>query len=81
MSSESWDCGIGTDAEDHDWEYLSDWYGDPDVINGTCTFYFKRCRECGKEEECSHSEYRQSFEPDPDYAYELSREAKWDRDC
>lgn len=44
-------CADGTPDEDHDWVYKSDWYGDPDVINGTCTIYFKECRVCGKEAE------------------------------
>lgn len=47
----AWDCADGTPDEDHDWEYISDWYGDPGVINGTCNIYFKRCRQCGKEAE------------------------------
>ena len=48
-----WDCAIGTPDEDHDWEYKSDWYGDPGVINGTADIYFRRCRVCGKEEQVS----------------------------
>lgn len=47
----AWNCADGTPEEDHDWQIKSDWYGDPGVINGTCTFYVKRCRQCGKEEE------------------------------
>ena len=47
----TWNCYIGTPDEDHDWEYISDWYGDPGVINGTCDIHFKRCRACGKEED------------------------------
>lgn len=43
-----WDCADGTPDEDHDWEYISDWYGDPEVINGTCDIHYKRCRQCGK---------------------------------
>lgn len=44
-----WDCADGTPDEDHDWEYISDWYGDPGVIGGTADCSFKRCRQCGKE--------------------------------
>ena len=46
----TWDCGIGTEEEDHEWEYISGWYGDPGVINGTCDIRYKRCKVCGKEE-------------------------------
>jgi len=50
-----WICLDGTEDEDHDWKYKSDWYGDPNVINGTQAFYTKECRYCGKEEDCSRS--------------------------
>lgn len=42
--------------DDHDWEYISDWYGDPGVINGTCNFYYRRCRTCGKEDQWDGSD-------------------------
>jgi hypothetical protein len=35
---------------DHDWEYRQDWSGDPEVINGTFTVYWKECRVCGEQE-------------------------------
>ena len=54
--SGKWECKI-PEAEgggfDHDWEYKSDWYGDPGVINGTADIYFRRCRQCGVEEDVS----------------------------
>ena len=33
----------------HQWRYVKDWMGDPNVINGTqnCSFY--RCERCGEE--------------------------------
>ncbi len=34
---------------DHDWEVISDWAGDPGVINGTYDCSFKRCTICGQE--------------------------------
>jgi hypothetical protein len=45
-----WECRDGTPDEDHDWEYIRDWYGDPGVINGTADCNYKRCRQCGKED-------------------------------
>ena len=41
----------GTAQDDHDWEYIRDWAGDPGVINGTYDINYKRCRQCGKEAE------------------------------
>ena len=32
---------------EHDFKNVSDWEGDPDVINGTRTFHYKECRYCG----------------------------------
>lgn len=49
MSAAKWDCAIGTPDEDHDWERISDWYGDPGVVGGTADCSFRRCRVCGKE--------------------------------
>lgn len=46
-----WNCAVGTPDEDHDWERISDWYGDPGVINGTCSFTFLRCRVCDLEKQ------------------------------
>ena len=34
---------------EHDWELVPDWYGDPNVINGTRDCSYKRCRKCGEE--------------------------------
>ncbi len=36
---------------DHEWRRVRDWYGDPNVINGTCDIEFWRCRKCGAEAE------------------------------
>jgi hypothetical protein len=35
---------------DHDWKWVSDWYGDPDVINGTEDCSCWRCKLCGEED-------------------------------
>jgi hypothetical protein len=37
------------DEDEHDWRWVSDWYGDPGVINGTadCSRYV--CTICGAE--------------------------------
>jgi hypothetical protein len=34
----------------HEWRESSDWYGDPDVINGTVSFPIWECRKCGQRE-------------------------------
>lgn len=46
-----WDCADGTPDEDHDWKWISDWYGDPGVINGTADCSYWECRVCGKVDE------------------------------
>lgn len=33
---------------DHEWHRKSDWYGDPGVVNGTMSFTFLECSECGE---------------------------------
>jgi hypothetical protein len=35
---------------DHDWRYISDWGGDPDVIGGTFDCSRWECRKCGEED-------------------------------
>ena len=32
---------------DHDWKFISDWYGDPGVINGTADCSRYECQRCG----------------------------------
>lgn len=49
--STAWQCRDGTPDEDHDWEYVNDWAGDPDVIGGTYDIRYKVCRVCGKKAE------------------------------
>lgn len=47
----AWDCGPDENGEfDHDWEWIVDWYGDPDVVNGTADCSHWRCRACGSED-------------------------------
>lgn len=42
----------------HDWEYETDWYGDPDVPGGTHTFATGRtCKLCGWQEDLTHPDY------------------------
>jgi len=64
-----WDCADGTPEEDHDWQYISDWYGDPSVINGTADCSFKRCRQCGKESPLEGDERASDFYED-EYRYD-----------
>ena len=48
-----WNCAIPEEEGggfDHDWEYRTDWAGDPGVINGTYNIYTRVCRACGAEE-------------------------------
>lgn len=42
---------------DHDWKWISDWYGDPDVINGTADCFRWECVKCGETREPSPGEY------------------------
>jgi len=35
---------------DHDWKWISDWYGDPDVIGGTADCSHWECKRCGSED-------------------------------
>lgn len=32
---------------DHAWHFVRDWYGDPNVINGTADCSFYECKRCG----------------------------------
>jgi hypothetical protein len=43
---ENWRCP----DDDHDWEYIRDWEGDPNVINGTHDISYKHCKVCYAEE-------------------------------
>lgn len=64
MADTKWDCAIGAPEEDHDWEFVSDWYGDPDVINGTADCSYWQCRACGKTD---YERERPTWDPDDDY--------------
>jgi hypothetical protein len=60
-----WQCDLGSGEWDHDWQYVCDWYGDPEVINGIADCSFLRCRVCGKEDhEADLSSWR---DDDDDY--------------
>lgn len=61
-----WKCDMGNGEFDHDWQYIADWYGDPEVINGQADVYFKRCAQCGAEEGCDAQEYYAAVSHDPD---------------
>ena len=62
-ATSGWVCDLGDGTFDHDWEIISDWYGDPDVINGTADCSFKRCRVCGEEAELEPDDYLREDEP------------------
>lgn len=38
------------DGQEHDWTWISDWYGDPEVINGTADCSHYRCLKCDAED-------------------------------
>lgn len=57
-------CEIDGES-DHDWKYVSDWSGDPQVIGGTFDCGYLECRTCG-EENHSHPDPK-SFAHEPDY--------------
>lgn len=59
-----WVCDLGDGTFDHDWEYVSDWAGDPSVPNGTYDCSFKRCRQCGEEAPLDVGETPSSFDED-----------------
>lgn len=52
------------DACDHRWDFSHDWYGDPNVINGTADCSFWRCRKCGEEQTEQPDDWDDG--PDPD---------------
>jgi hypothetical protein len=47
---------------EHDWEFVSDWEGDPSIANGTHDLSHWRCMACGLEQ----IETPDGFEPDYD---------------
>jgi hypothetical protein len=51
-------------AGHHDWHFVPDYYGDPNVINGTADCSFYRCNRCGKEQVEEPSDFMSG--PDPD---------------
>ena len=34
----------------HKWKFVKDWYGDPNVINGTADCSYWECKKCGLEQ-------------------------------
>jgi hypothetical protein len=60
-----WACDQGDGTFDHDWRYVSDWGGDPEVISGTFDCSFKRCEQCGEEAPLEPGEVvRGMYDPD-----------------
>lgn len=43
-------CSDGEGGYDHDWKWISDWYGDAGVINGTADCSHYECKRCGAED-------------------------------
>jgi len=35
---------------DHDWKWVNDWYGDPEVVNGTADCSHWKCTRCDSED-------------------------------
>ena len=50
-------CEIEPGEFDHDWKYVSDWGGDPEVINGTFDCSHWECRVCGETKEGDPPQY------------------------
>lgn len=42
-------CEIVDGEVDHDWKFVRDWAGDPQVINGTFDCSYLECRVCDEE--------------------------------
>jgi len=40
-------CEIGEGEFEHDWKWVSDWGGDPSVVNGTFDCSGWICKTCG----------------------------------
>ena len=52
MSEPTPSCAdLPLDADEHDWEWIRDWYGDPGVINGTADCSRWECKNCRKVDE------------------------------
>lgn len=49
---------------DHEWKWISDWYGDPDVINGTADCSRWECELCGETNEEMEAPSGSDFEDD-----------------
>jgi hypothetical protein len=64
MTIDGWICDLGNGEFDHDWRYVSDWMGDPDVINGTMDCSYKRCRVCGEEAPLAFGERPPTEDPE-----------------
>jgi hypothetical protein len=62
----TWDCGDGTPDEDHCWRLISDWYGDPGVINGTADCSYMQCRYCGKQREPTDNDWANAASGSPE---------------
>lgn len=56
-------CGIGPGEFDHDMRVVSESYGDPGVINGTATDFWRECRTCGATAEATYAD----LQDDEDY--------------
>jgi hypothetical protein len=46
-----WVCIPHNADADHDWRIMSDSCGDAGVVNGTMTFYWWECEQCGHVDE------------------------------
>ena len=48
----------------HEWKFVSDWGGDPDVPNGTFDASFYYCPLCDTEQTDRPDDFEEPFEPD-----------------
>jgi len=58
------DCVPG----EHDWRFIRDWYGDPNVIHGTADCSIFRCLRCDLEQ----ADEPDDFVPEERYEYEYN---------
>ena len=55
-------CYCGDGQFDHDWKFVRDWYGDPEVINGTADCSYIERQRCGLVDESGEAvEYLESM--------------------
>lgn len=61
-----WQCSYnGITEVDHDWGLASETIGDYGVVNGTATYVWLECANCGLQKEADSCDFDDSFEFEP----------------